>query len=333
MEQENNFSQNALAALEHDKPMGFVGVTTTPDVNANLAQRGHTVPLAPRERGDGGEGDGQGDIKSVALPRYAGLPINRCNLPAAILGSLTFQHHPVPLKLDGVTEFHGGLFTLLDTLNNATERAQAFMQHMRAAFSLTSPEDAGLTTGATHNRVKADYLKMVRGWAFDADGREGAVMKGWVESRFGLLQRYHGGPIRDFSGDSYRRYLEMRSAGLYGTNALEAQLDLLYTYCQYELARKHPDQPHLTLYRGVNRVDDHETLAVLDDKRRVVLLNSLSSFTANRERADEFGDRLLCAEVPLAKIFYYTGLLPDMLRGEEEYAVIGGLYEVSVAAW
>lgn len=300
MEQENNFSQNALAALEHDKPMGFVGVTTTSD---------------------------------IALPRYAGLPINRCNLPAAILGSLTFQHHPVPLSLDGVTEFHGGLFALQDTLNNATERAQAFMQHMRAAFSLTSPEDAGLTTGATHNRVKADYLKMVRGWAFDADGREGAVMKGWVESRFGLLQRYHGGPIRDFSGDSYRRYLEMRSAGLYGTNALEAQLDLLYTYCQYELARKHPGETHLTLYRGVNRVDDHETLAVLDDKRRVVLLNSLSSFTANRERADEFGDRLLCAEVPLAKIFYYTGLLPDMLRGEEEYAVIGGLYEVSVAAW
>jgi NAD+--dinitrogen-reductase ADP-D-ribosyltransferase len=269
----------------------------------------------------------------ISLPRYARLPMNRCNLPADILGSLTFQHYPVPLKLDGVAELHRGLFDLLDTLPDAKERAQAFMQHLSSAFLLTQPEQAGLSANSALNRVNADYLRMVRGWAFDADGREGAVMKGWVESRFGLLQRYHGGPVRDFSDDNYRRYLEMRSAGLYGTNALEAQLDLLYTYCQYELARSHPGQAHLTLYRGVNRVGEYETLSVLDDKRRVVLLNSLSSFTASRERADEFGDQLLTAEVPLAKIFCHTRLLPDMLKGEEEYAVIGGLYEVSIAPY
>lgn len=269
----------------------------------------------------------------ISLPRDARLPINRCNLPADILGSLTFQHHPVALKLDGVAELHRGLFELLDTLTDAKERAQAFMMHLSSAFLLAQPEQAGLTADSSLNRVNADYLRMVRGWAFDADGREGAVMKGWVESRFGLLQRYHGGPIRDFSDGNYRRYLEMRSAGLYGTNALEAQLDLLYTYCQYELARSHPGQTHLTLYRGVNRVGEYETLAVPDDKRRVVLLNSLSSFTASRERADEFGDQLLTAEVPLAKIFCHTRLLHGMLRGEEEYAVIGGLYEVSIAPY
>ncbi len=267
------------------------------------------------------------------MPRNARLPINRCNLPAAILGSLTYQKHPVPLQLDGVAQFHRGLFELLDRLCDAAERAQAFMQHMKAAFSLTRLEEAGLTMSTTHNRAKADYLKMVRGWAFDPDGREGAVMKGWVESRFGLLQRHHGGPIRDLSDDTYRNYLEMRSSGLYGTNALEAQLDLLYTYCQYELARQHANLSHLTLYRGVNRVDEHETLAQLDNKRRVVLLNNLSSFSACRERADEFGDYLLTARVPLSKIFYYTHLLPDMLNGEEEYVVIGGLYEVSIAAY
>ena len=90
-----------------------------------------------------------------------------------------------------------------------------------------------------------------------------------------------------------------------------------------------PDETHLTLYRGVNRVDDHETLATLDNKHRVVLFNSLSSFTANRERADEFGDYLLTAQVPLSKVFCYTRLLPGMLQGEDEYTVIGGLYEVS----
>ncbi len=300
MEEKNNSAQAPLADVEHDKDSDFVGVATT---------------------------------SSISLPRYARLPINRCNLPADILGSLTFQHYPVPLKLDGVAELHRGLFDLLDTLPDAQERAQAFMMHLNSAFLLTQPEQAGLTTDSTLNRANADYLRMVRGWAFDADGREGAVMKGWAESRFGLLQRYHGGPVRDFSDENYRRYLEMRSAGLYGTNALEAQLDLLYTYCQYELARSRPGQTRITLYRGVNRVGDHETLAALDDKRRVVLLNSLSSFTASRERADEFGDQLLSAEVPLAKIFYYTRLLPDMLKGEEEYVVIGGLYEVSIAAY
>ena len=300
MKEQNNFVQNALADMEHDKAIGFVGVATTPP---------------------------------ISLPRHAHLPINRCNLPAAILGSLTYQKHPVPLKLDGVAELHRGLFALLDRLTDAGERAQAFMLHLSSAFFLTQPEQAGLTASTAHNRAKADYLKMVRGWAFNPDGRESAVMKGWVESRFGLMQRYHGGPIRDFSDDTYRRYLEMRSAGLYGTNALEAQLDLLYTYCQYELARQHPAQTHLTLYRGVNRVGEYETLSVLDNKRRVVLLNSLSSFTASHERADEFGDQLLTAEVPLAKIFYHTRLLPDMLKGEEEYAVIGGLYEVSIAAY
>ena len=300
MQEKINSALDATADVENNKTENFVAVTTT---------------------------------TPVSLPRWARLPINRCNLPAAILGGLTYQHAPVPLELDGVAQFHRGLFKLLDRLDDAKERAQAFMLHMDASFFLGQPEQAGLTADATLDRSRADYLRMVRGWAFDADGREGAVMKGWVESRFGLLQRYHGGPIRDFSGDAYRRYLEMRSAGLYGTNALEAQLDLLYTYCQYELARTHPARTHLTLYRGVNRMDDHETLAQLDDKRRVVLLNSLSSFTANKERADEFGDYLLTAEVPLAKIAYYTRLLPGMLRGEEEYAVIGGVYEVSIAAY
>jgi NAD+--dinitrogen-reductase ADP-D-ribosyltransferase len=300
MPTKNNSAQNALAALEHNKAMGFVGVATS---------------IAP------------------VLPRTARLPINRCNLPASILGGLTFQRAPVALELDGVAQFHRGFFSLLDKLDDANERAQAFTMHMNASFYLDEPEQAGYTAQATHKRQKADYLRMVRGWSFDADGREGAALKGWVESRFGLLPRQHGGHIRDFSGEPYRRYLEMRATALYGTNALEAQFDLLYTYCQHELARLFSNETHLTLYRGVNRVDDYETLAILDDKRRVVLFNSLSSFTANRERADEFGDYLLTARVPLAKVFCYTRLLPGMLQGEDEYTVIGGLYEVSIAAY
>jgi NAD+--dinitrogen-reductase ADP-D-ribosyltransferase len=267
------------------------------------------------------------------LPRWARLPINRCNLPADILGGLTYQHAPIPLELDGVALFHRGFFELLDKLDDAAERARAFILHMNASFYLQEPEQAGYSALASHKRQKADYLRMMRGWSFDSDGVEGAALKGWVESRFGLLPRHHGGQIRDFSGEAYRSYLEKRATALYGTNAIEAQFDLLYTYSQYELARQRPGETHITLYRGVNRVDEHETLATPDSKHRIVLLNNLNSFTSNQERADEFGDYLLTAQVPLAKVFCYSKLLPGMLQGEDEYTVIGGVYEVGMGAY
>jgi NAD+---dinitrogen-reductase ADP-D-ribosyltransferase len=265
------------------------------------------------------------------LPRDVRLPINRCNLPAAILGSLTFQQHPVALKLDGVEALHHGLFARLAGLADSAERAAVFMAHMNAAFSLDHPEEAGFNAARPQGRAKADYLKVLRGWAFDADGREGAVLKGWVESRFGLLPRHHGSPIRDFSGPAYRHYLEQRSGGLYNTNSLEAQFDLLYSFCQYELARRWPGEAHLTLYRGVNRMGGYEELGAASDAPRIVLLNSLNSFTRERERACEFGDSILEVQVPLAKVFFFHGLLPGKLRGEEEFGVIGGVYEVNVS--
>jgi NAD+--dinitrogen-reductase ADP-D-ribosyltransferase len=64
-----------------------------------------------------------------------------------------------------------------------------------------------------------------------------------------------------------------------------------------------------------------------------VLLNSVSSFTTSRERAEEFGDYIMRVAVPLPKVCFYDGLLPGMLKGEEEYAVIGGLYEVRLATY
>lgn len=280
---------------------------------------------------------------SPSLPRAARLPINRCNLPADILGSLTYQRHPTPLKLDGVEELHRGLFARLAAIEAPTERAALFMAHMAAAFCLDDPRAAGHDPARPNrrDRAKADYLRILRGWAFDADGREAAVLKGWVESRFGLLPRHHGGPIRDFSGAAYRHYLEQRSGGLYNTNSLEAQFDLVYAYCQHELDRLYPGVSHLPLYRGVNRIDRYEILPAAPEhdgaavyppgERRILLLNSLNSFSRERERAGEFGDSILEVRVPLPKVFFFQGLLPGKLRGEGEYAVIGGVYEVEVA--
>lgn len=267
----------------------------------------------------------------ATLPDYARLPINRCNLPAVILGSLTFQRHPTALQLDGVEELHRDLFTRLAKQDDAATRAQQFMHYMTVHFRLEALDEAGYVRGSRIDRGKADYLRLLRGWFFDADGREGAVWKGWVESRFGLLPRYHGAPIRSPNDESYRAYLEARGAGLYNTNALEAQLDLLYAYCQYELAQRYPGQSHLRLYRGVNHLNDHETLAEHERRHKVVLLNNLSSFTSERLRADEFGDVIISSDIPLAKIAAFDQLLPLAMKGENEVMVIGGVYEVTVS--
>ena len=272
-------------------------------------------------------------IPAPSLPASARLPLNRCNLPAVILGSLTYQRHPVPLEIDGIRAFHADLFTALAGLERHAERAERFQDYMTVHFCLEHLEDAGLTPGRRgKQRANANYLRLVRGWSFDSDGREGAVLKGWAESRFGLLARHHRGPLHGRGSDAYLAYLREGCIGLYGTNALEAQLDLLYTYCQYELALAYLQKTHLRLYRGINRIDEHEVLDRLHGGRFLVLLNNLNSFTLSRERADEFGDYILSAEVPLPKVLFYNRLLPGMLKGEDELVVIGGVYEVQIGA-
>ena len=270
-----------------------------------------------------------GATYKVTLPREARLPINRCNLPAVVLGGLTFQQHPTELLLDGVAELHRNLFQRLEAAAPEA-RPEVFRDYMTVHFQLEWPEEMGFT-GHRKSRAKANYIKMIRGWSFDSDSREGAVLKGWVESRFGLMPRWHGQPLRDPASDAYWRYLEMRSQGLYGTNAIEAQLDLVYTFCQFELARRHHGARHVTLYRGVNRMSDHEVLEKRSGGHHIVLLNNLNSFTCSRERACEFGDYILAVDIPLTKIFFHCGLMPGVLQGEDEFLVVGGVVDVTLS--
>jgi NAD+--dinitrogen-reductase ADP-D-ribosyltransferase len=263
------------------------------------------------------------------LPGYARLPINRCNLPPAILGGLTFQRHPAQLALDGVAQFHGEFFRRLDEVEDARHRGELFKCFMAACFFLNQPEQAGFTPHRpSRKRHKADYLRLLRGWLFDSEGKEGAILKGWVESRFGLLPRCHHGPLGDFSSENYQTYLCEKTQGLYNTNALESQIDLLYTYCQYELARQYPGRSHFHLYRGTNRIDYYDILEHPDSRTWILLLNNLNSFSDHPERADEFGDYVLKGQIPLPKLLYFPGLLPNALRGEQEFLVIGGVYQV-----
>jgi NAD+---dinitrogen-reductase ADP-D-ribosyltransferase len=268
--------------------------------------------------------------KSPSLPGYARLSINRCNLPSVILGSLTYQNHPVPLEIDGVKQLHRELFTALDAIDSAKIRADNFHDYMRSGFLLDHLDEAGFSTDSRCiKRDKADYLRVLRGWMFDSDSKEAAVLKSWVESRFGLRPRNHHGPLGDESSEHYQAYLYDRARGLYNTNALEAQFDLLYTYCQYEAAKRFSEQ--IVLFRGTNHVKEYEILDRPEKRRYIMILNNLNSFSSDRTRADEFGDYILEARVPTAKLLYFPDLLPGTLKGESEYLVIGGVYDVSVS--
>lgn len=266
-------------------------------------------------------------VTAPTLPRGAYLPINRCNLPAVILGSLTFQHYPERLHIDGVEVLHRDLFRRLDAIRDAGNRAQQFIDYMDVHFRLHNPAEAGLTDKARIDRSNADYQRLLRGWAFDAEARDGAVMKGWVETRFGLVPRYHKVRIRGTDDPNYLAYQHAVAEGLYNTNALESQLDLLYTYCQYELHRQHPERGHLTLYRGSNAVETVEVNTGDEGSNSTALLpNNLNSFSCSMERASEFGDSVYRIEVPLSKVVFYSELLPRYLKAENEFIVIGGVY-------
>lgn len=264
------------------------------------------------------------------LPKQARLPINRCNLPADILGSISFQLHPKPLLIDGIAVLHRDLFEQLDVIQQPENRAQYFMDYMVVRFRLEMPEEIGFDTKCKIDRRKANYIRVVRGWFFNPNSREAAVMKGWVESRFGLTPRFHHNMIDDLSSDAYRRFNQERAEGLYNTNALESQLDLLYSYCQYELHRQQPQQTHLTLYRGCNHTLRYhiENEDAYYHTNEVMLLNNINSFSTSAERADEFGDHVISVEVPFSKIVITSTLLPHLLRSEEEILVIGGLYQI-----
>jgi NAD+---dinitrogen-reductase ADP-D-ribosyltransferase len=268
------------------------------------------------------------ELARLSVPLAQRRSFNRCNLPPEALGSLAFQLAPVDVEIDGVMTLHGGLFRRLDRIAAAAERSAWFQGYMDAHFQLSRAEENGHSPRARKDRSRLDYLRLLRGWLFDPDGREAAVLKGWVESRFGLLTCHFRGPLEGENGAGRDRFEHLFAAGLYSTGALESQLDLLYGWSQYELRRRAEAQTHFRLYRGVTGAEARQPLARIDARTPVVQLNNLCSFTVSVDRADEFGDRVMCCEVPRQKVLAFSGLLPGRLQGEDEYLVIGGVYAV-----
>jgi len=258
-----------------------------------------------------------------AFLRHIALPINHCNLPARELAGLDYQQQPAPLQIDGVTTLYRDLFVCLEGIPDASQRAERFENYMAVRFRLPEAGLPSWDAAGEPPRPKINYRRLLLGWLFDSDNDQGAAWRSWVESRFGLLTCFHQHPIYGADCPEYLHFRQACARATYNTNDLDSQLDLLYSFCQYELGLRYPDTRHITLYRGCA-----EPRLYRLGGRTVKLFNNLSSFSCDPEEAQRFGTKVFATQVPLSKIVCFDSLLPRTLGGEQEYMVLGGLYRV-----
>ena len=255
---------------------------------------------------------------------------NLVGVPTGLLASSAFNEYPIPLRISGTRESHRGLFDMLGKAADAAEASRIFQDYMTIIFGLDHAPEPG-----EKRRYRASYLRLLKDWGFDANSPAGAVIKGWVESRFGLFPSFHKEPLRRFNSPAWLTYVEEKMSSRFHNNSIYMQLDVLYEFCQWVLSRFHArGRKHMKLYRGSNDMRDHQLLQKLEGRQALIRLNNLVSFTSRPDIADEFGDTIIEAEVPLAKILFYNDLLlRHPLRGEAEYLVIGGDYKVTMSYW
>jgi NAD+---dinitrogen-reductase ADP-D-ribosyltransferase len=261
------------------------------------------------------------------LDKSFALTWNLCDLPAWYIGSLAFNDKPQRFELQTVAHSTSDLFRYLDVFADPAARTEAFNAYVSAKFHLHELDDEH--TKNAKRSLRNTYVRYLRGWGVDSNSIEGAVLKAWVESRIGLRPTYHKGKVPSDSQEGELAFAIDRMKGMAGSNAINSQLDLVYAYCQYELERAYPGQTWLDLYRGTHDPNDYQTLEVISPRERIVRLNNISSFTPDQERAFEFGSTVWGTRVPLVKVFFYSQLFPQsILKGEDEFLVIGGIYRV-----
>ena len=250
--------------------------------------------------------------------------LNRCNLSPWIIGSEEFQANPLPVEIDGARTTNAPLFRGLEQIGDADKRSQFFHDYLCAKFSLNEKFELRGKSKSPYS-----YVHLLRVWGADSNGQAGAVLKSWVESRFGLLATYHKGRLAK-ERVAREAFMADRTRGAAQSIGVLMQLDLLYTFCQDELRRRFPVGKWKTLYRGTHDSEEYTVKKESGAKRAaLVQLNNLSSFTSDPEVAWEFGSNAWEVEVPLAKIVFFSGLLPkSLLAGESEHLVLGGYYNV-----
>lgn len=270
-------------------------------------------------------------VNHISSRDFKGHSTNLVSIPTGLLASTAFNDYPLPLSINGVREMNRPFFDMLAKASSSAEAGDIFEHYMQLLFGLDGTALVGDEGGK--RRFRSSYRRLLEGWGFDSNGPEGAVLKGWVESRFGLLPTFHKEALGRFPSPAWIAYVEEKMSSRFHNNSINLQLDLLYEFCQWMLARWFaPGCRHLTLYRGINGFDEHQVIERTGKRGAVIRQNNLVSFTANRIIADEFGDTILEARVPAVKILFFNGLLArHPLKGEGEYMVIGGDFRVTMS--
>lgn len=255
---------------------------------------------------------------------------NLVGLPTASIASADYAIAPCDLRIAGVREMNAPLFAMLGRAADIAQASEALAKYMMAMFAL---EAAQLRDEPRKNGLsfRHSFVRLLLGWEHDSSSREAAVLKGWVESRFGLRPAHHHEKIADFSDPAWRAYVKDDMDSGYHANSIHAQLDLLYEYVQWALRTLVcPGQTHLRLYRGVDR--SRERIVRREATGQPVLrLNSLSSFTTDRAVADCFGSIVVSVQAPLTKILFANTLLTFFpFRAEREVILIGGDYPATI---
>ena len=245
---------------------------------------------------------------------------NLVGLPTGLIASTSFNEFPISLHIRGTRESHATLFGSLAKTDNPEEARHLFLEYMSDTFGERKRRA---------RRFHASYLQILEDWGFDSNGQAGAVLKGWVESRFGLFPTFHREPIRRVNSLAWITYVEEKMSSRFNNNDILIQFDLLYEFCQWAMLNYFgTGKRHVLLFRGTNDMND----LVHDAKTAIVHLNSLTSFTSSRSIADEFGDTIVEVEVPTVKVLFFNELLsPHTLQGESEYLVIGGDYRAKLS--
>jgi len=251
---------------------------------------------------------------------------NLCNLSPWAIAAREFNDAPQAIEIQGTWHANHRFFEKLDQVDDPVRRGEMFHEYMCVKFKLHEWDQY---ESNARRSLRNSYVRYLRGWGLDSNTIEGAVLKGWVQSRLGIPPTYHRGCLKEKEADENLRYAYDRMKGSARTNAIELQLDMVFAFSQYELNRRHPDTTHFTLYRGTHDEDAYGILEHINRSEYFVMMNNLSSFSSDRELAWEFGSTVWKAEIPKVKVFFFSDLLPEsILKGENEYLVIGGEYRV-----
>lgn len=256
---------------------------------------------------------------------------NLVGIPARVLASTAFNANPARLAIAGTCEAHSGLFTLLERSQDLNEAHEMFVHYLVIAFGLRKPEPHEMPSlgVAEQRRWRSSWRKLLQGWGMDANGPAGAVLKGWVESRFGLVPSFHKASLARFPSPAWVAYLQEKAGSRYNNNTIHQQLDLLFEFSQWALHREHPPARHLRLWRGSNQCEEQVIAGRLQNRRCTIRLNNIVSFSLSADDASCFGDWVFEVQVPLCKILVFPDLLPgQVLQGEQEVLALGGDYEV-----